>query len=137
MQWRKVDFQKIFDFASSYTPFVDRYTIFFMLRLMWKLFFSFFFFLFSFFFLLFFFVFNTIGLIEPSKVVQIGIRGTLNEADQWGFSYDHGMRVVQIEEVQELGMAGVIELTRDLIGDAPTYFTFDIDALDPVSRHRS
>eukprot|EP01068_Selenidium_serpulae_P003901 Selendium_serpulae@DN3336_c0_g1_i1.p1 len=38
------------------------------------------------------------GLLDPKRVVQIGIRGSLNDRDLWRFSYDSGMRVIHIEE---------------------------------------
>ena len=34
------------------------------------------------------------GLLDPSRTIQIGIRGGLNDADQWKFSHDTGMRVM-------------------------------------------
>ena len=37
------------------------------------------------------------GLLDPRRVIQIGIRGSLNSADMWQFSHDTGMRVVPIE----------------------------------------
>ena len=33
------------------------------------------------------------GLIDPKRVVQIGIRGSLNAADMWQFSYDNGTKL--------------------------------------------
>jgi guanidinopropionase len=42
------------------------------------------------------------------------------------------MRVVFMDEVEDLGIDGVIEEARRAIGDRPAYISFDIDALDPV-----
>ena len=39
------------------------------------------------------------GLIDPSRTVQVGIRGTAASHDYWQFSYDSGMRVMKIEGV--------------------------------------
>lgn len=71
------------------------------------------------------------GLLDPKRTIQIGIRGGLSVADQYQFSYDSGMRVVEIEEFNDLGLEKVIELTRSVVGDGPTYISFDIDSLDP------
>jgi len=72
------------------------------------------------------------GLLDPKRTIQIGIRGSLNEPDVWQFSHDSGMRVVYIEEYYELGPKGVIEEARKIVGDGPTYISFDVDGLDPV-----
>ena len=72
------------------------------------------------------------GLLDPSRTIQIGIRGGLNDADQWKFSHDTGMRVVYMEEYYEMGVKAVIEEARRVAGDGPTYISFDVDGLDPV-----
>ncbi|MEM7498840.1 MAG: agmatinase [Pseudomonadota bacterium] len=72
------------------------------------------------------------GLLDPKKVVQIGIRGSLFVPEMWQFSYDSGMRVMKIEEVEERGWRACMEEALGIVGDAPCYVSFDIDALDPV-----
>ena len=72
------------------------------------------------------------GLLDPKRTIQIGIRGSLNDPDVWKFSHDSGMRVIYIEEYFEMGYKAVIEESRRIVGKAPTYISFDVDALDPV-----
>lgn len=72
------------------------------------------------------------GLIDPTRTVQIGIRGGQNITDGLDYSRETGMRVVMIEEFDDLGWRKIADLTRDVVGDLPTYLTFDIDALDPA-----
>jgi guanidinopropionase len=72
------------------------------------------------------------GLLDPKRTIQIGIRGSLNDPDVWKFSHDSGMRVVYIEEYFDMGPKAVIEETRKIVGNGPTYISFDVDALDPV-----
>jgi guanidinopropionase len=72
------------------------------------------------------------GLIDPTKTVQIGIRGGQNFADGLDYSRDHGMRVITIEEFDDLGWRAVAAEAKRTVGDSPVYFTFDIDGLDPV-----
>ncbi len=72
------------------------------------------------------------GLLDPLRTIQIGIRGSLNHPDVWKFSHDSGMRVIYIEEYFEMGPKAVIEEARKIVGDGPTYISFDVDALDPV-----
>ena len=72
------------------------------------------------------------GLLDPKRTVQIGIRGSLNDLDVWKFSHDTGMRVVYMEEFDERGWKSVIEEAREIVGEGPTYISFDVDGLDPV-----
>jgi guanidinopropionase len=72
------------------------------------------------------------GLIDPRRVIQIGIRGGINDRDVWRFSYESGMRVVPMEEFYERGVKWAIEEARRVVGDGPTYISFDVDGLDPV-----
>lgn len=71
------------------------------------------------------------GLIDPTRCVQIGIRGSEHLGTE-NNSLEMGMRVIFIEEFEELGVEGVIAEARRVVGNGPTYFTFDVDGLDPV-----
>ena len=71
-------------------------------------------------------------LIDPKRAIQIGIRGSLNQADMWQFSRDQGMRVVSIEEFHDKGWRWAAEEARVIVDEGPAYFSFDIDALDPA-----
>jgi agmatinase len=70
------------------------------------------------------------GALDPERTVQIGIRGPAEIF--WGFSYDSGMTVLHIEDVDRLGIPGVVETARRVVGDGPTYISFDVDGLDPA-----
>jgi guanidinopropionase len=72
------------------------------------------------------------GLLDPERVVQIGIRGGLYNADMWKFSFETGMRVMMIEEVDERGWRACIDEAREIVGAGPIYVSFDIDSLDPA-----
>lgn len=72
------------------------------------------------------------GLLDPKRVVQIGIRGSVNDLNLWKFSHDSGMRVIYMEEFYRLGMDNVIAEARSVVGDGPVYISFDIDSLDPA-----
>ncbi len=69
------------------------------------------------------------GALDPNRTIQIGIRGGAEYL--WEFSYVSGMTVIHAEEVMEMGLAAVIAKARKVVGDGPTYVTFDIDSLDP------
>jgi guanidinopropionase len=64
--------------------------------------------------------------------VQIGIRGGINDRDVWKFSHDTGMRVIYMHEFCEMGPKAAIAEARRVVGDGPTYVSFDIDSLDPA-----
>jgi agmatinase len=70
------------------------------------------------------------GVLDPERTVQIGIRGSSEFL--WEFSTDSGMTVIHAEEIEPLGIAAVIETARRVVGDGPTYLSFDIDSLDPA-----
>jgi guanidinopropionase len=72
------------------------------------------------------------GLLDPKRTVQIGIRGGVNARDAWEFSHDSGMRVVPMEELYERGPKAIVAEARQIVGDGPTYVSFDIDGLDPA-----
>jgi agmatinase len=70
------------------------------------------------------------GVLDPRRTIQIGIRG--NSEYLWEFSFASGMTVIHAEEVDEMGLRAVIERARAIVGDGPTYVSFDVDALDPA-----
>ncbi len=72
------------------------------------------------------------GLLDPKRVVQIGIRGSIYGPGDMDFAESTGMRVIYMEEFCKLGEDKVIAETRRVVGEGPTYISFDVDGLDPV-----
>jgi guanidinopropionase len=72
------------------------------------------------------------GLLDPRRTIQIGIRGGQNFMDGIEFSQNSGMRVMFIDEFADLGVDKFMEEARNIVGDGPTYISFDVDGLDPV-----
>ncbi|MFQ5741812.1 MAG: agmatinase [Acidobacteriota bacterium] len=72
------------------------------------------------------------GLLDPVRTVQIGVRGAANSDEAWAFSARSGMRVIFMEEFTSLGVEAVVAEARRVVGQAPTYLTFDVDGLDPA-----
>lgn len=72
------------------------------------------------------------GLLDPRRVIQIGIRGSLNHPAMWQFSTDSGMRVVSMEEFSDKGWRWAAQEARRIVGSGPAYLSFDVDGLDPV-----
>lgn len=72
------------------------------------------------------------GLLDPTRTIQIGIRGAQNSEESWRGSEDAGMRVVYMEEVTDRGVDATVIEARRVVGQGPTYVSFDIDSLDPA-----
>lgn len=72
------------------------------------------------------------GLIDPTRVVQIGLRGSRFSPDDIAFGYDVGFTIITFDEYEAMGRAAVIEKARTILGNGPTYMTIDIDGLDPA-----
>ncbi|MBR7976811.1 agmatinase [Burkholderia vietnamiensis] len=72
------------------------------------------------------------GLLDPARTVQIGIRGSVYSSDDLEFAESVGIRVIHMEEFAELGVEGALAEARRVVGDGPTYVSFDVDVLDPA-----
>ncbi len=70
------------------------------------------------------------GVLDPTRCIQIGIRGSSEYL--WEFSKDAGMTVIHAEEVAAMGIPEIVRLARQVVGEGPTYLSFDVDGLDPV-----
>ena len=69
------------------------------------------------------------GVLDPDRTLQIGIRGSAEYL--WEFSYESGMTVIHVDEFDRLGVAGVIEKCREVLGDRSFYISIDVDGIDP------
>jgi guanidinopropionase len=72
------------------------------------------------------------GLLDPRRVIQIGIRGSIYSTDDMAFAEGAGMRVVYMEEFAKLGVEKIVAEARRVAGEGPCYISFDVDGLDPV-----
>jgi agmatinase len=71
------------------------------------------------------------GLVEPRRMVQIGIRSPVErEVHDWTIA--QGVTMIPAQEVHEQGPAAIAGQIRQAIGEAPVYLSFDIDVLDPA-----
>ena len=64
------------------------------------------------------------GIVDPARSVQVGIR--THNADTMG------VHIIDAREVHETGPQAVVAKVREILGDHPTYLSFDIDGLDPA-----
>jgi guanidinopropionase len=72
------------------------------------------------------------GLLDPKRVIQIGIRGTGYGREDLDFAAANGIRIIKIEEFFRRGPEDVMAEAREVAGDGPTYVSYDIDFVDPA-----
>jgi arginase family enzyme len=72
------------------------------------------------------------GLIDPSTSIQIGMRGSLYDPDDFKIAEKLGFKVVPGHVLHEIGIKEVGKWIRERVGDKPAFFTFDIDFIDPA-----
>ena len=72
------------------------------------------------------------NLIDPKKYVMLGIRGSLYDPDDMKWARDQGITIITIDEYYEMGFKKSMEIVQDILGNTPTYLTFDIDGIDPT-----
>ncbi|MCB2136963.1 MAG: agmatinase [Rhodobacteraceae bacterium] len=71
------------------------------------------------------------GLLDPKRMVQIGIRGTQYDSIDKDFAKAYGIRIIPIEEFFDRGIPDVMAEAREIVGTKPTYLSYDIDFVDP------
>ncbi len=72
------------------------------------------------------------GLVNPEKVIQIGLRATGYELDDFEWSRRQGFRVVEAEDIWYQSLAPLMKEVREQMQDHPVYISFDIDSFDPA-----
>jgi agmatinase len=71
------------------------------------------------------------GLVDPRRMIQVGIRSPV-QREVWDWTVGQGVTILSALDVHAEGTAAVAERIRAVVGDAPAYLSFDIDALDPA-----
>jgi agmatinase len=71
------------------------------------------------------------ALVEPRAMIQIGIRSPV-QREVWDWTVGRGVTVLNAQEVHTLGPDAVAQRIRAVVGSAPAYLSFDVDALDPA-----
>lgn len=72
------------------------------------------------------------GKVDPTKSVQIGLRGNPRTLDWLQPSYDYGYNVVTMKDYRRVGLEAATALIQEKLAGAPVYITFDLDCLDPT-----
>lgn len=72
------------------------------------------------------------GHVDAHRSTQIGIRPNVGTPGSKNTSEELGYRIIGMDEIEEIGVSGVIDAVRARVGDSPVYVTFDLDSLDPA-----
>ena len=72
------------------------------------------------------------GLIDPHTSIQIGMRGSLYDPDEFKKAAELGLKVIPAHKVRELGFTETLKQIKDRVGDNKVFLTFDIDFVDPA-----
>ena len=72
------------------------------------------------------------GLLDPARVVQIGIRGTMYDGEDIDWGRRNGVTILTIDDLMQRGHAEIMQQARTVAGGQPVYVSFDIDFIDPA-----
>jgi arginase family enzyme len=64
-------------------------------------------------------------------MIQIGIRSPLGR-DIYDWTVSRGVTILSAQDVHAAGPVAVAARIHEVVGNAPAYLSFDIDALDPA-----
>jgi agmatinase len=71
------------------------------------------------------------GIVDGTSSVQIGLRGSLYSAGDYGENAELGFTTVLARDFDRVGVDGAVELALSRL-KSPTYITVDVDCLDPA-----
>jgi agmatinase/guanidinopropionase len=70
-------------------------------------------------------------LVDPKKMLQIGIRGPLAGSDDLDFIKKHKIKVATVDDIRKISLQKFCQ-SLPKFDDTPTYISFDVDCLDPA-----
>ena len=72
------------------------------------------------------------GLLQPQRSVQLGMRGSVYDAEDLQMARDFGFTVLTTTELLARTPAEIGALVRERVGDALAFLSFDVDFFDPA-----
>lgn len=72
------------------------------------------------------------GLVDPSRYVQIGLRGFWPEEDVLEWQRERGITSFFIDDLRRNGVGEVVAESLRVLGERPAFLTVDVDVLDPA-----
>jgi agmatinase len=71
------------------------------------------------------------GLVDPRRMIQIGIRSPVQK-DVFDWTVSKGVTIVSAQDAHLRGPSDLAAAIRSVVGAGPAYLSFDIDVLDPA-----
>jgi agmatinase len=72
------------------------------------------------------------NVIDPHSSIQIGMRGTIYEPDDFEESRKLGFELISADDVRSMSVDSLVDTIKMRVGDRPAFCTFDIDFFDPA-----
>ena len=72
------------------------------------------------------------GLIDTTRSIQVGMRGSLYDLDEFKLAADLGFTLLPTHEVRAMGLPAVVDEIKRVVGGNKAFLTFDIDFIDPA-----
>ncbi|GIN95118.1 agmatinase [Siminovitchia terrae] len=72
------------------------------------------------------------GLIDPSRSIQVGMRGPINSLNEYDESRELGFEVITTDELVEMGIPSLISAIKNRIQGQRVFLSFDVDFIDPA-----
>ncbi|KAG0185422.1 hypothetical protein DFQ28_009379 [Apophysomyces sp. BC1034] len=72
------------------------------------------------------------GLIRKNESVHGGIRCPIFSPEDYKQDADLGFQIIEARDIDSIGVRGIIDRIRNIVGDNYVYLSIDIDTLDPA-----
>ena len=72
------------------------------------------------------------NLLDPKRIVMLGIRGSLYDPKDLDWAKEKGVTIITIDEFFKYGINKSMEIVKKVIGNNDAYLSFDIDGIDPT-----
>jgi agmatinase len=72
------------------------------------------------------------GHVDPSRYVQIGLRGYWPGEEELGWQRERGITSLFMHDIRDRGIRAVVEEAIAEVGDGPVFLSVDVDVLDPA-----
>lgn len=71
------------------------------------------------------------GMIDPKRTIQIGLRGHMGDRTMDDWAKETFAEFFSTKSFLKQGPESVLQKALPVVGDRPTYLTFDLDVIDP------
>ncbi len=72
------------------------------------------------------------GLLDVSRSIQVGMRGSLYGPEDLNDARNLGFEVYSTNQFKKLGVERTLDIIKERVGSGPAFLSFDIDFLDPI-----